>query len=155
MCSKVFTGSEKRSNPKKIQPGNRDWVTIIQGICAAGWAILLFIIFSGKVLITSWYPGLPRKWIIETSDNSWTTNKLSVRWLKHFNTHTKDKTVSAYCLLIINSHKSHSSHKFHKYCKEHKIVTLCMPPHSSHLLQLLDVGCFGLLKRAYYTELDS
>jgi hypothetical protein len=27
----VFTGSEKRTNPKKIQPGNRDWVTIIQG----------------------------------------------------------------------------------------------------------------------------
>ena len=49
----VFTGSEKRSNPKKIQPGNRDWVTIIQGICAAGWAIPPFIIFSGKVLISS------------------------------------------------------------------------------------------------------
>jgi hypothetical protein len=24
-----------------------------------------------------------------------------------------------------------------------------MPPYSSHLLQLLDVGCFGPLKRAY------
>jgi DDE superfamily endonuclease len=24
-----------------------------------------------------------------------------------------------------------------------------MPPHSSHLLQLLDVSCFSLLKRAY------
>jgi hypothetical protein len=35
----VFTGSKKRSKSKRIQPGNRDWVTIIQGICAAGWAI--------------------------------------------------------------------------------------------------------------------
>jgi hypothetical protein len=57
----VFTDSEKRTNPKKIQPGNRDWVTIIQGICAAGWAIPPFIIFGGKVLISSWYPGLPRE----------------------------------------------------------------------------------------------
>jgi DDE superfamily endonuclease len=57
----VFTGSEKRSNPKKIQPGDRDWVTIIQGICAGGWAIPPFIIiFGGKVLISSWYRGLPR-----------------------------------------------------------------------------------------------
>ena len=30
-----------------------------------------------------------------------------------------------------------------------------MPPHSSHLLQPLDVGCFAPLKRAYYTELDN
>jgi hypothetical protein len=151
----VFTGSEKRSNPKKIQPGNRDWVTIIQGICAAGWAIPPFIIFGGKVLISSWYPDLPRDWIIETSDNGWTTNKLGVRWLKHFDEHTKDRTVGAYRLLIIDGHESHSSYEFHKYCEEHKIITLCMPPHSSHLLQPLDVGCFAPLKRAYYTELDS
>jgi hypothetical protein len=107
------------------------------------------------VLITSWYPGLPREWIIETSDNGWTTNKLGVKWLKHFDAHTKDKTVGVYRLLIVDGHESHSSHEFHKYCEEHKIITLCMPPHSSHLLQPLDVGCFAPLKRAYHTELDS
>jgi hypothetical protein len=151
----IFTGSEKGSNPKKIQPGNRDWVTIIQGICAAGWAIPPFIIFSGKVFISSWYAGLPREWILETSFNGWTINELSVRWPKHFDAHTKDRTVGAYRLLIVDSHESHSSHEFHKYCEEHKIITLCMPPHSSHLLQPFDVWCFAPLKRAYYTELDS
>ena len=45
--------------------------------------------------------------------------------------------------------------EFREYCKEHKIVTLCMPPHSSHLLQPLDVGCFGPLKRAYSKEIES
>jgi hypothetical protein len=30
-----------------------------------------------------------------------------------------------------------------------------MPPHLSHLLQLLDVGCFLLLKRAYSCEVES
>jgi hypothetical protein len=30
-----------------------------------------------------------------------------------------------------------------------------MLPHSSYLLQPLDVGCFSLLKRAYSRELDS
>lgn len=48
----VFTGTEKRGNPKRIQPGSREWVTIIQGISAAGWAIPPFVIFAGKVLIT-------------------------------------------------------------------------------------------------------
>jgi hypothetical protein len=30
-----------------------------------------------------------------------------------------------------------------------------MPPHSSHLLQPLDVGCFSPLKRAYGDEINS
>jgi hypothetical protein len=30
-----------------------------------------------------------------------------------------------------------------------------MPPHSSHLLQPLDVGCFSPLKRAYSDEINS
>jgi hypothetical protein len=29
------------------------------------------------------------------------------------------------------------------------IIAICMPDHSSHLLQPLDVGCSGPLKRAY------
>jgi hypothetical protein len=32
---------------------------------------------------------------------------------------------------------------------EHSIIVLCMPAHSSHLLQPLDVGCFAVLKRSY------
>ncbi|KAL2024726.1 hypothetical protein VTK56DRAFT_6927 [Thermocarpiscus australiensis] len=37
---------------------------------------------------------------------------------------------------------------------EHNIITLCMPPHSSHLLQPLDVGCFGPLKQAYGRQIE-
>ena len=29
------------------------------------------------------------------------------------------------------------------------MIPICIPPHSSHLLQPLDVGCFAVLKRAY------
>ena len=151
----VFTGSEKRSNPKNVQPGNREWVTIITAICAAGWAIPPFIIFQGRVLITSWYPDLPRDWVIVTSENGWTTNKLGLQWLKHFDGATKERTAGTHRLLIIDGHESHNSAEFKEYCAEHKIITLCMPPHSSHLLQPLDVACFGPLKRAYSLEVDN
>jgi hypothetical protein len=151
----IFTGSEKRSNPKRIQPGNRDWVTIIQGVCAAGWAIPPFVIFSGKVLISEWYPGMPRDWVITVSPNGWTNNKLAIAWLEHFNAHTEERTQGIYRLLIVDGHESHSSHEFYKYCEEHKIIVLCMPSHSSHLLQPLDVGCFSPLKWAYGNEISS
>jgi hypothetical protein len=63
--------------------------------------------------------------------------------------HTKERSVGGYRLLILDGHESHNSLEFQQYCKEAKIITLCMPPHSSHLLQPLDVGCFSPLKRAY------
>ena len=40
------------------------------------------------------------------------------------------------------------------FCKGHKIVTICMLPHSSHILQPLDVGCFGPLKKANGREIE-
>jgi hypothetical protein len=39
--------------------------------------------------------------------------------------------------------------EFQDYCKENKIIALSMPPHSSHLLQPLDVIPYSLLKRHY------
>ena len=56
-------------------------------------------------------------------------------------------------LLILDGHESHKSLSFQELCEENKIITLCMPPHSSHILQPLDVGCFAPLKRAYGREI--
>ena len=150
----AFTGPEKRGT-KSLQPVNRGWVTNIQGVNAKGWTIPPFLIFPGKVLITSWFHNLPRDWVIEVVPNGCTSNELGIARLKHFDTHIKDRKVGAHRLLIVDGHESHSSHKFNKYCEEEKIIVLCMPPHSSHLLQPLDVGCFSPLKRAYGDEISS
>jgi len=124
---------------------------VIQGINAVGGTIPPFVIFQGKHHLTAWYKedSLPEDWAISVSENGWTTNELGVEWLEHFDKHTKRRVVGSHRLLIIDGHKSHSSIDFHQRCKEKKIITLCMPPHSSHLLQPLDVGCFSPLKKAY------
>ena len=51
----VVTGSERRGRPKSIQPGNREWVTVIAAINAAGWTIPPFLIFAGKYYLSAWY----------------------------------------------------------------------------------------------------
>jgi hypothetical protein len=147
----VVTSSERRGRPKSVQQGNREWTTVIQGINAMGWSIPPFIIFQGKYHLSAWYKEdkLPRDWVIAVSKNGWTTNELGLQWLKHFDEHTKRRVIGAYRLLIIDGHESHDSLDFQQYCKDHKIITICMPPHSSHLLQPLDVGCFSPLKTAY------
>jgi hypothetical protein len=45
--------------------------------------------------------------------------------------------------------------EFQQYCKENKIITLCMPPHSSHILQTLNVGCFAPLKVGYGRQAEN
>jgi hypothetical protein len=152
----VITGSERRGRPKAIQPGDREWVTVIAAINAAGWSVPPFLIFAGKYHLSAWYeePEIPRDWAIAVSDNGWTNNELGVDWLKHFNAYTKARTVGARRLLILDGHESHHSLEFQELCKENDIYTLCMPPHSSHLLQPLDVGCFSPLKRAYSREVE-
>jgi hypothetical protein len=53
-----------------------------------------------------------------------------------------------------HGHKSHHSVDFKTYCEENNIITLYMPPHSSHLLHPLSVRCFGTLKKAYGREIE-
>jgi len=52
-------------------------------------------------------------------------------------------------LLILDGHGSHLTPQFDQLCNQNNIVPICMPAHSFHLLQPLDVGCFAVLKRTY------
>ncbi|KAF6528684.1 hypothetical protein HZS61_008986 [Fusarium oxysporum f. sp. conglutinans] len=51
----VVTGAERRGKPKSVQPGNREWINVIQAINAEGRAIPPFIIGSGQYHLANWY----------------------------------------------------------------------------------------------------
>jgi hypothetical protein len=110
----------------------------------------------GKHHLSSWYDNspLPNDWVIATSENGWTTNERGLEWIQHFDKHTKARTTGVYRLLVLDGHDSHHSTDFELYCKQNNIITLCMPPHSSHILQPLDVGCFSPLKTAYGKQIE-
>jgi hypothetical protein len=124
---------------------------VIQAICSAGYATPLFIIYKGRVHILAWYKeeDIPHNWKLAVSENGWTNNALGLEWLKHFDVFTKTRQVGTYRLLILDGYKSHVNQDFKDYCLEQKILTLCMPAHSSHILQPLDVVCFSPLKLKY------
>ena len=88
--------------------------------------------------------------LISVSDNSQTINEISLTWLiEVFHKYTKDRTISTHRLLVLDGYNSHISPEFDRFCLDYQIVVLGMPAHLSHLLQLLDVGCFLVLKQAY------
>jgi hypothetical protein len=98
---------------------------------------------------------LPLDWVIGVSENGWTDKELGLTWLEHvFEKHTAHRTKGVYRLLILDGHGSHVTPEFDLLCREHSIIALGMPPHSSHLLQPLDVGCFAVLKRSYGRQIE-
>jgi hypothetical protein len=131
-------------------------VTVIQAINANGDPIPSYIIFACKTIHLNWFYNrqLPANWKLDHSDNGWTTNDNILAWLKHFDEHTRARIVGVWRLLILDSHESHVSAQFDSYCKENKILCYYLPPHSSHITQPLDVGCFGPLKKYYGNELS-
>ena len=148
--AKVITRAEYYGRRSLLQPGNREWVTAIECTNASGWALPPCVIFKGKSFIEAWFDNLPSDWRFEVSPNGWTSDEIGIRWLeKLFIPLTTSRTKGRYQLLILDGHGSHLTPKFDEICERNNIIPICMPAHSSHLLQPLDIGCFAVLKRAY------
>jgi predicted XRE-type DNA-binding protein len=157
ICSEmVITSAERQGRPRTAQQGNREWITVIQGVGSDGFTVPPYIIVAGKNHLSTWSYNspLPQDWRIAVTSNGWTTNERGLDWIQHFENHTKSRTKGIYRLLILDGHESHHSTDFELLCKTYNIITLCMPPHSSHKLQPLDVGCFRALKRSYGAEIE-
>jgi hypothetical protein len=67
----VVTSAEKREKAKKLQQGNREWVSIIQAICANDWAFPPVIVVAGQYHFLTWYQNnkIPPEWAITISSN--------------------------------------------------------------------------------------
>lgn len=149
-AQKVVTRSDLYGRRALLQPGNREWVTVVAAISAAGSPLPPTIIFKAKNINTNWLEGLPNNWRIEVSPNGCTSDEISIRWLQQtFIPYSQVRMKGKSCLLILDGHGSHLTPQFDRICAENAIIPLCMPAHSSHLLQPLDIGCFSVLKRAY------
>jgi hypothetical protein len=148
--TRVITSSDYYGRAKLLQPGNKAWVTAIEAITATGDCLPPYIIFKGVRLQEAWFESLPPGWRLDTSANGWTTDEITFKWLKNqFIPESTKRLRGVYRLLVLDGHGSHLTPEFDQLCAENKIIPLCMPPHSSHLLQPLDVGVFSPLKRAY------
>lgn len=150
--SKVITAVDRSERPRTVIQGNREWVTIIECVSSKGISIPPVVILKGKEHQAPWYQesNLPPDWRLTNSTNGWTTDEIGLKWLKEvFNPFSSLHSTGAKRLLILDGHSSHQTAEFDDFCKENAIICLCMPPHTSHLLQPLDVGVFGPLKRSY------
>ena len=126
--AKVVTRSEYYGQRSLLQPGNREWVIIIEAISASEWALPPFIIFKDKIFVESWFDDVPDNWHFEVSSNEWTSDEIGLQWLqKLFISSTITCTKDKYQLLILDGHDSHLTSQFDEICSQNDIIPICMP----------------------------
>ena len=80
------------------------------------------------------------------SDNGWINQQLYLQWFEFF---VASIPPARPVLLIEDGHASHISLEVIKLAQENDIHLLCLPSHTTHLLQPLDVGVFKSMKSQF------
>lgn len=104
--------------------------------------LLLFIYFT-KCFI---------EWVITATPNGWTDDAVALEWLeKVFEPRTGSGTRR---LLLLDGHDSYTTWRFVLFCRRRHILLVCLPAHTSHLLQPLDRGMFSPLEHRYTQQVS-
>jgi hypothetical protein len=139
---------------KKIS-GIQEWITAIDCIGASGVALPPLLIFKAKHTNTAWIPAsTPDNWKFSTSNIGWTSDNHAYEWLTTLFEPETRRNDGKRRLLLLDGHGSHLIAKFIAFCLDKNIDLVCLPPHTSHLLQPPDISLFSPLKRALSAEIE-
>lgn len=153
--TRIIVDSTQKSS-WKATPGRQEWITVIECIDATGGALPPMVIFKAKNTNSGWIPqDTPANWRFSTSNSGWTSNSHGYEWLRTvFEPESRLKSGNKPRLLIADGHSSHITGNMIRLCIDYNIDLLILPPHCSHILQPLDVGVFGPMKKYHAYETD-
>ena len=147
--------TRRRRRHYLAMPTCRESATSIEAISASGEVIPAFLILTGKTHLERWYhTALSPETVLSVSESGYNNDELALHWIKHFEKHTRNRTVGAKRLLLLDGYGAHHTYPFLKFCKAHNIIPFGFPPHTTHLLQPLDVAVFQPLKHYHAKALD-
>lgn len=135
----------KGASAKRVTGGNaRKTTTVLACVNANGDKMPPMILHKGKriwdnMMGDTAFPGTS----YAVSDNGWMTETVFTTWFKNqFLDYIKIKPA----LLIYDGHLSHISMELIQAAIEAEVTILKLPPHTSHILQPLDVSVFKGVK---------
>ena len=126
---------------------SKEQITTLCAISAAGSVIPPMHIFSGKRFHYNPLAGCVPGAYFGKSDKGWMTTELFYGWIANhfvFNILPPRPVV-----LLVDGHSTHIDIEISKFCNKNGILLYCLPAHSSHITQPLDVGFYGPLKQAW------
>ncbi|XP_060564988.1 uncharacterized protein LOC132724184 [Ruditapes philippinarum] len=135
--------------PSAVTSGKGQIVTLIGAGSAAGQAIPPYLVFPGQRMRSELMIGASPGADGTVSETGWSNGSIFRYYLEHhflkFVPGRNDKKI----LVILDGHKSHVSVGLSEWAHKLGIVIFILPPHCSHILQPMDVGCFGPFQKIY------
>ena len=121
--------------------------TVVVCVSASGNAIPPLMIYPRKRAVPeSMRNGAVPGTKFMTSDSGWITQELYLEWLKFF---IASIPPARPVLLIEDGHGSHVTLDVIELARANDVHLLCLPSHTSHILQPLDIGVFKSFKASY------
>ncbi|OCK75852.1 CENP-B protein [Lepidopterella palustris CBS 459.81] len=153
ICTNTIVLAESSKKRTYVMaPQDREWVLAIEAVSATGCKTRPLVIFKGKEPQSSWFEEDAPDWVYTTSENGWTLNRIAIGWLQNvFLPETQQGNQAR--ILILDGHGSHISIEFLWLCKQENVQLVFLPPHSSYILQPLDLSCFSPLKSRYRSQI--
>ena len=124
--------------------GNKAQITVLVCANAAGNVLPPMVIFEGKRLNPEWTKGEVPDTLYGMSDKGWSDMELFSHWMKDlFLPHIPPARP---VMLLLDGHSSHYEPDTIRLAATEGVVVLCLPPHTTHVSQPLDVSFFAPLK---------
>lgn len=136
-----------KKGQKKVRyrtSGTKTQITVIGCGSATGQVLPPFIIFAAKQINPLWTQDEVSGSRYAVSDNGWVDQELFFFWLQeHFLSNAVSRRP---LLLLLDGHSSHFEPNTIDHAREKGVIIFCLPPHTTHECQPLDVSLFGALK---------
>ena len=89
---------------------------------------------------------------VAMSEKGWSDSELAFGRLERYDCETSEKANGNWRLVYYDGHGTHITLEIIRYACANKILIVCLPLHSSHVLQPLDLSIYGPLKLALHDE---
>ncbi|CAM4570323.1 unnamed protein product [Leuciscus chuanchicus] len=145
--SKVICQKGKRHIYRQ-QTTSREHITVHVAVSAAGESVPPFIIYPRCLPSVAYALGGPENSLYGYADKGYMMAELFLKWLDHF---IKYAPPARPLVLIMDQHETHCGRQIIDVCRENQIEILLLPPHTTHMLQPLDISVFNPLKGMFST----
>jgi DDE superfamily endonuclease len=134
---------------------NRELVTSIEAISAGGIVIEEMLILPGKIHMERFYRDLQGEVLVGLSESGYSNDELAFEYIHHFDRQTRKYQQGAHRILLCDGYKSHLTREILEFCEHQQIHIFALPPHTSHILQPLNVVLFQPFKHFHAKAVDN
>lgn len=138
----VLVSSDTKIKCEENGGTGKSFTTIIIAVNAKGDTLPPLTVYAAKNVNDQWTIGGPDRSTFQCSQNGWINDNILSFWF--INVFLNEiRSLARPVLLLLDGHQCHFTVKVIEAAKQNNVIILCLPPHTTHSLQPLDLVTFG------------